>query len=602
MLSLAFFAAGPAPGGAQPPPAAPALAVTLGFDGAVRPGAPVALDVRTPPMPAGGSAELIVDTPALAPQTGRATVSTVVSFQAAAGVVERRRVPIVIRDVRHPVRVRLTLGGRVIARAEVPVAPARVGGRLVVLVSDVRAGLGALRRVDERAVDAYVGADALPSRWQEYTGVDLLVLRDLDPARLSDAQRAAVVTWVRLGGRLLVIARPGVPLPAFLRPVLPARLGPVPMPAPAADLVARFGGTAPAGPVAAVALVPEPGAAVVDAGGLTVIAGHAEGDGYVSVWGIDPTVPPLAEWDGRSRLWAAALGAPPSTLVEPTALAERLVPRAPVDRFSHIAAGLLIALYIAGVAAVRRRRPTAAGASSAAAAAVLAVAVFATFAVGARGRSTALTQVVVLQRAAGAPLARAVTVAAAAVPYGGPVDVAAPTGAVAAPEAITGDLRIDWRDATAVLAGSARPEAPWVFQALTAVPLATSARFDLDAQTLATDLGAAGLRSAAVWSRGLVYPLGDLPAGRSTRHVPATGWRRAAEAVSDDRSPARFFREPGEQYPGAIARYPRPLLVGEWSGPAPVFVLPERGGETAEHVVLVIPIDGPAPTARDGQP
>lgn len=598
-----MFAAVAAPGWAQTPPAAPALAVTLGFDGAVRPGVPTAVDVRTPPMPASGSAELVVETPALAPQTGRATVSTVVPLQAVAGVVERRRVPVVIQDVRHPVRVRLSLGGRVIARADVPVDPARVAGRLIVLVSDVHAGLGVLRRVDERTVDAYAAADALPSRWQEYAGVDLLVLRDLDPARLGEAQRAALLTWVRLGGRLLVIARPGVPLPAFLLPVLPAHLGPVRTLASAADLAAAFGGGAPAGPVAAVELRPEPGAAAARAGGFPVVAGHAEGDGYVSVWGIDPTVPPLADWDGRLRLWAAALGAPPPVLVEPSALAERLTPRAPVDRFSHAAAGVLIALYIGGVAAVRRRRRTAAGASAAAAAAVVAIAVFAALAGSARARSTALTQVAVLRQAADAPLARAVTVAAAAVPYGGPVEAAAPSAAAAAPEAMTGDLRIEWHDATAVLAGSVRPDAPWVFQALTAVPLSTSARFDADAQTLATDLGRTGLRSAAVWSRGLVYPLGDLPAGRSTRRVPAAGWRRAAEVVADDQSPARFFREPGGQAPGAIAQFPRPLLVGEWSGPAPVFRLPGRdGANPAAEVVLVIPIDGPPPAAQEGQP
>ncbi|HKX18896.1 MAG TPA: hypothetical protein VJT33_12870, partial [bacterium] len=238
MLSLAVCAAAALPGWAQTLPAAQTLVVTLGFDGAVRPGAPTAVDVRTPPMPASGTAELVVETPALAPQTGRATVSTVVTFQAVAGVVERRRVPVVIQDIRHPVRARLSLGGRVIARADVPVDPARVPGRLIVLVSDVRAGLGALRRVDDRAVGAYVAADALPAHWQEYASVDLLVLRDLDSARLGDAQRAALLTWIRLGGRLLVIARPGVPLPAFLQPVLPAHLGPVRTLAAPADLAA----------------------------------------------------------------------------------------------------------------------------------------------------------------------------------------------------------------------------------------------------------------------------------------------------------------------------------------------------------------------------
>jgi hypothetical protein len=585
------------PAAAQTP-----LAVAVGFDGAVRPGAPTPLEVRTPPMSAGGSAEIVVETDTLTPGTGRATVSTVVPFQAVAGASERVRVPVVIEDVRRPVRVRLMLGGRLVARAQVPLDPARVAGRLVVLVSDVRAGLGVLRRVDERAVDAYVTADALPARWQEYTGVDLLVLRDLDPARLGEVQRTALLTWVRLGGRLVVIARPGVPLPDFLAPILPAHLaGAHALTAPA-DLAARFGGAVPAGPIAAVALIPQPDAELARAGGMAVAAGAAEGDGYVSVWGIDPTVPPLAEWDGRARLWAAALGTPRPVLADASVLADRLSPRAAVDRFSHLAAGLLIALYVAGLAVLRRRRPTPAGAAAGAAAAALAIAVFVTLAVGARARSTALTQVALLQQAPGAPVARALVVAAATVPYGGPVDVTAPPGAAAAPVAMTGDLRVRWRDATAELAGVARPDRPWVFQALAAVPLRTSAAFDPGAQILTVDLGPAGLRSAAVWWHGLVYPLGDLPAGRTVRPVPESGWRRASDVVADDQSPGRFFRAPDSQAPGAIAQWPRPVLVGEWSGPAPRFALSERAGagRAEEEVVLVVPIEGPAP--RGAQP
>lgn len=576
-----------------------ALAVTIGFDGAVRPGVPAPLDVRIPPMPAGGPAELVIETPALTPQTGRATVSTVVPFQAVTGAAQRLRVPIVIQDVRHPVRVRLMLGGRGIAGADVPLDPARVAGRLIVLVSDLRAGLGVLRRVDERAVDAYITADGLPLRWQEYSGVDLLVLRDLDPARLGEAQRAALVTWIRLGGRLVVVARPGAALPAFLAPILPAHLGgPLTLTSPA-DLGARFGSAVPAAPIAATGLVPRPDAAVVRAGGVPVVAGAAAGAGYVTVWGIDPTVPPLADWEGRAGLWASALGTSAPAIVDATALADRMTLRAPIDRFSHVAAGLLIALYVGGLAVLRRRRPTPGGAAVAAVTAVVAVAVFATLAIGARARSTGLTQVAVLQQAPDAPVARALVVAAATVPYGGPVAVVGPPGAATAPVTMTGDLRINWRGDEATLAGVVRPDGPWVFQALFDVPLRTSARFGADAETLSLDLGAAGLRDAAVWSHGLVYPLGDLPAGRSTRVVPSSGWRRASDMVTDDRSTARFFRAPDTQAPGAIAQLPRPVLVGERSAAPPVFALAERprGDTGVEDVVLVVPIGGPIPAA-----
>jgi hypothetical protein len=584
----------------------PALVVAVGFDGAVRPGAPTPVDVQTPPMPSDGAAQVVIETTALTPQTGRAVVSTVVPFRAVTGVVERLRVPIVIQDVRRPLRVRVMLGGRRIAAAAIPFDPARVAGRMVVLVSDTQAGLGVLRDIDERAVDAYVAPGALPGRWQEYAGVDLVVLRDVDPARLSDAQRDALVTWVRLGGRLVVIARPGRgPLPAFLLPVLPARLGTAGVLGNSDDLAAKYGAALPAGPIAAVALLPRPRAEVVRAGGRPVVAAAAAGDGYASVWGIDPTTGPLADWPGRQRLWGEALGAPVPALVDPSVLGERLSPRIPVDRRLHILAGLLIALYVGGLAIVRRRRPTAAGAAAGAVAAALAVAVFANLAASARARSTALTQVAVLQQARDAPAARVLVVAAAAVPYGGPVTVLAPAGTVAAPVTMIGDLSIQWREEAAVLAGRVRPDLPWVFQALAAVPLSASARYDAGTETLSTDLGTAGLRDAGLWWHGFVYGLGDVPAGQTTRRIAGGGWRRAAEIVADDASPARFFRAPDNQAPGGIVQLPHPVLVGRWPGRAPAFALAaglRSGGEEPQDTILIVPVDGPPPQVPRSEP
>jgi hypothetical protein len=340
---------------------------------------------------------------------------------------------------------------------------------------------------------------------------------------------------------------------------------------------------------------------------VPVVAEDAAGDGYVTVWGIDPTTAPLADWQGRRRLWREALAEPAPALVDASVLADRMSPRIPVDRFSHIIAGLLIALYIAGLAMARRRRPSLAGTAAVGiAAAVLAIAVFAHLAGSARTRSTTLTQVAVLRQAQDAPVAQALVVASAMVPYGGPVSVLAPPDTVAGPVATIGDLRVQWTDEAAVLAGRVRPDLPWTFEARAAVPLRTSARFDPATQTLAADLGAAGLRDAAVWWRGFVHPLGGLPAGRTSRPVGLTGWRRVSDAVADDTAVGRFFRAPESQAAGAIARWPRPLLVGEWTGRAPGFALgggtPSPAGQGMQDTVLVIPIDGPPPDVPPTQP
>jgi hypothetical protein len=212
-----------------------------------------------------------------------------------------------------------------------------------------------------------------------------------------------------------------------------------------------------------------------------------------------------------------------------------------------------------------------------------------------------LTQVAVLRQARDASVAQGLVVATAAVPYGGPVSVLAPPDTVAAPVTMIGDLRVERRGETAVLTGTVLPDRPWVFEARTAVALRTSARFDAATETLTADLGETGLRHAAVWWRGSVYAIGNLPAGRSSRAIAAAGWKRASEIVADDTSSARFFRAPDGQAPGPIARTARPLLIGEWSAHAPGFALPGRRPDAAAAALtlVVIPIDGPAPAAPE---
>jgi hypothetical protein len=249
---------------------------------------------------------------------------------------------------------------------------------------------------------------------------------------------------------------------------------------------------------------------------------------------------------------------------------------------------------------LRRRRPTLGAAAVGLAAAVAAAAVLGVLAAGARARSTALAQVTVLQETREGTLARALFVAAAAVPYGGPVAVAAPPRSTAAPEAILGDLHIvvdESANGSTYLRGLVRPDAPWLFQALAAVPLRASARFDAAGDSLTADVGGIGLREAAVWWRDRVLPLGDLPPGPSAHAVPRAGWRRASDVISNDQSVARFFRGPEGQEPGAVTRLPTPVLIGRWPGRVPGFTLagPRGGAAGTQDVVLIVPIAGPPP-------
>src|SRR5207237_631859 len=150
---------------------------------------------------ASGPAEMVVDAPALGPQAGQGVSTTAVPFESVADTVRVVEAPVVISDPRRPLKVRVTVRGQQVLGTSAAVSPEHVGGRLVVAVSDDPTGLAALHRLPGRVAVAYVTAEALPRRWQEYAAVDLLVIRDLDPAALDAAHPQPLHRRARPGGR-----------------------------------------------------------------------------------------------------------------------------------------------------------------------------------------------------------------------------------------------------------------------------------------------------------------------------------------------------------------------------------------------------------------
>ncbi|TMI84045.1 MAG: hypothetical protein E6H03_02755 [Bacillati bacterium ANGP1] len=387
------------------------LDVRLGFGGIVKIGVPLPLEVVLPPLPASGPAEMVIDAPALGPQAGQVVTTTAVPFESVADTVRVIEAPVVISDPRRPV------------------SPERVGGRVVVALSDDRTGLAALHRLPGRVAVAYVTAEALPRRWQEYAAVDLLVIRDLDPAALDVSQQEALLRWVRVGGRLLLVARPaaaaqsaetaGSPgrrapvFPAYLDPLLPADVGPIRALPSAAGLAAHYGGTMPSGPLTVATLLPRAGAGHVDLSGVPVIAsaGPGTGAGQVIIWGFDPWRPPLIEWSGRLRLWEEALGREPAPRIDVEGLAEHLAAGTPLDPAVHAQVTSAILLYIALLLGLRRWKPTVAAAAGALLIVLAALGAFPVLAEIVRDRSATLAQVTIIEPV-GAGSARATTVAA----------------------------------------------------------------------------------------------------------------------------------------------------------------------------------------------
>jgi hypothetical protein len=570
----------------------PGLEVRVGFGGMVKLGVPVPLHtVISPPLPS-GRAELIVEAPALGPQAGRVVLSSVVPFQAVAGASRVFDIPIVINDPRHPVAVIVSVDGREILRRAIPIAPEQVGERLLVALSDDRAGPASFRRPSGIVV-AYVDGNALPRRWQEYAAVDLLVIRDVDPAAVDRVQQDALLTWVRLGGRLLLIARPESRFLPMLDSVLPAAPGGARAVASLSALTARFGGVFPPGPHPIVALRPRPGTRILAQSGLPIIVAGNAGAGKVTIWAFDPWLPPYLAWSGRVRLWEETLGAKAAAGLDPGALVEQLPLGTPLDPLAHTEVGVAIALYIVVLLSFLRWRRTIAGAAGGLLIAMLGVAAFVLLADTVRDRSATLAEATVLELAAGSDTARATTVAAVAVPYGGRYRVTASHEMFATPVAPAGDLTVELTANATVLTGLLRSGAPpRALQAVGAAPVGASAWWSAGGRRLDLALGTLRLRAAELRWHDRLVPLGELPPGRSVREIPADAW---AAAAGDDKTLSEFsahlrdaiFRGPTGD---AILNGAAPVLLGELRWAAPVFLLDDARAPGQRLTILLMPL------------
>ena len=561
--------------------------VHLGFDGALKVGVPLPLDVSVPPLPGAGPADVIVDAPALGPQAGTVVTSTVTLFQAVPNTERAFHAPVVVNDLRRPLTIRVRLSGREVMRRAIPIDPARVGGRLVVVLSRARAGLESLRTLPGRVVVSYVSGRTLPRLWQEYAAVDLLVIRDPDLQEMDQAQREALVTWVRLGGRLLVIPRGDPSVPPFLQALLPAGVGQA-RPVSLAPLAARYGGRLPPGPYAVATLRPRPGAEDVRAGGVSVIVSAAAGWGRVTVWAFDPWDPAFLEWSGRLGLWAETLGSPsrPQGAVE--RLASQFPERTPLDPRVYIVVGAAIFLYVAGAFFLPRGQSPLIRAGVGLLIACVGIAAFAALAQGVRARSVTLTQVTFLAHAPGTAVAQVTAVARVAVPYGGRYRLSAGPGFFAGPVDPSGDVEVTLGSQEILLAGRLSPEAPTrVFHALGAIPLAVQGVLESEDQRLTVDLGSDRLRHAELWWRDRVYVLGDVPPGTSSRSLHPEQWMPVSDANTEGRVRESIFRAwEGD----GIMIHTTPVLMGELERALPAFALQGAGTSGQRLTVLLVPL------------
>jgi hypothetical protein len=560
----------------------------------VKIGVAIPLDVHLPPLPEGGRAELVVDTPALGPQTGTVVTSTIVPFDAVPDVPRELHLSVVLSDVRRPITVRLFVAGREVLRRAVSIDPNEVAGRIVAAVSDTRAGLGILGLLPERVVAAYLHAADLPRSWLEYGAIDLLVLRDGNSADLDEAQRRALLMWLKLGGHLLVIPEAGRSAPSYLKPVLPAVWGnelevlpPSRGEAPSGPTIgpAVIEDSLPRGPYPLTSLEPRRDAAQIRVDGITIAARGSAGRGIVSMWAFDPWDRPFLDWPGRLRLLSDALGDQEPPLIDPGMVADRLPSRPRADPIVHLLVGGAIALYIAAIYALRRWGPQGPAALAALIVAAVAVGVFSAIGSDVRRGSTSLVQVTFLEPSPATALARALTVTDLTVPYGGAYVLRAPSSSLAGPVTPSGDLRIELTPAGTVLLGRL-PSGRDIrgFWSLGVASAKAEATFEPKAGTLTLDAGDQ-IRQAELRWRGRRYPLGDLPSGSSVVRLHADRWILPEDAYRDDQDPLGFFVSLGD---AMIVDDSAPVLVGRLEREVPGFIIDGTAG--TRFVILVIPL------------
>lgn len=275
---------------------------SLGYDGRVRLGAwtPVWIDLAVPPGGVDGMLQIDTSGP-----SGQAGTSFAVPVRAAPGARLRVFVPVIFYDARSPGTVHLhDRLGRVASLALPRLQP--MDEIAAVLSAEPLGVEGVAVRLAGLGV-AYMEPEALPTVWQAYQAVRLLVVRDLDERRVTDQQRRAILQWVWSGGRLLAM--------------------------PSGDDVRHLRGPT---------LEPL----------LARTAGGGVGLGRITVWGHDAALPEHRGRPVQERAWEQVLAG------DLPAVAPGLEATVPPDRGVHprtqAAIGVLVLAYLLAVRRLSR--------------------------------------------------------------------------------------------------------------------------------------------------------------------------------------------------------------------------------------------------------
>lgn len=361
------------------------------------------------------------------PQAGRAAGMIFRAFvHLSPGVPQRITLPVFLTDPGRPVTVRLLDGNRELARQVVAAGGARVVEGVVLALTREPVGLEFLAGFSRKLRAAYIEEDDLPARWQDYSGVALLVIRDLNPARIRPAQEQAIAQWVLQGGHLLVTS--GERLDVLRVPWLAALLPAIPI-----GLAGRQLAGLPEA-VTGTSVTVRPGADVHPATGPPLSVRWRVGAGVVTLWTVDAFAPAVRVWPGRVALWDEALRARGAPAVAAPDLAYLLPGTSPLPGGAQTVLAVLSVLYIVAARAVLRRsgRVRYGWLGIPAVAAVFGLTLFG-FGLQARRAGSSVVMLSVVDVIAETDRARVTGYVALVNPYGGTAALTAPPGAVLRP-------------------------------------------------------------------------------------------------------------------------------------------------------------------------
>lgn len=163
--------------------------------------------------------------------------------------------------------------------------------------------------------------DRLPDRALGYDGFVCVVVNPADGQAFARPEQAeAFSTWVRLGGRAVLVVPRGVGevRGTVFESMLPAELGPTAEVAPVGEVAAWLKGQGVEAVRFQATTAPRGEGQRVEAGGVTFAVRGTYGLGDVTVLTIDPTGQPFRRWRGLTWLWAGLQEAryPPFTVLD----------------------------------------------------------------------------------------------------------------------------------------------------------------------------------------------------------------------------------------------------------------------------------------------